>query len=361
MSSQTDSSPTGPSNLHDARILVVDDEPFYAGLIERLLRQSGYSNVTVLTDAREVERLHLDHDFDLILLDMHMPHLSGLEVIERLKTVEQHNYVPVIVMTGDSDLETRFAALANGARDFMVKPPRKEEMLSRIRNLLEVRLLTRENQRERDKFQQLLDNILPSYIIDRLNRGEVDIVDDCADVSVLFADLVGFSNVCAQLDSRIIVQDLNNVFLVLDRLVERYRLEKIKTVGDAYMVVSGLAEPGNEHFSRMADFALTVMAELNRLQSQLAHPYRFRIGIDRGPLIAGVLKGRRSVFDVWGDTVNAAARLQAASEPDRITISEHFAAALTNGFDLEPRGPLSLKGVGTTEAFFLLSRKALER
>ncbi|MBL8642592.1 MAG: response regulator [Rhodospirillaceae bacterium] len=349
--------PQGQLPLKAASILVVDDEPFYASLVERILKQAGYANITTLNDAREVAELHAARDFDLILLDVHMPHLSGLEVIERLKAVEQHDYVPVIVMTGDSEIETRFAALAAGAKDFLVKPPRKEEMLSRIRNLLEVRLLTRENEAERDRFQQLLRNILPGHVIDRLNKGEANIVDNCNDVAILFADLVGFSSVCAKLDSQIIVDDLNKIFLAIDRLADAHRIEKIKTVGDAYMAASGLTGEDPEHFGRMADFAVAVMAEIETLQPRLSHPYSFRIGIERGPLIAGVLRGLRSVFDVWGDTVNAAARLQSASTPGKITVSKHFADALDGRFDLELRGELDLRGVGSTEAFFLLPRR----
>jgi class 3 adenylate cyclase len=340
--------------LTAAKILVVDDEPFFASFVERLLSQAGYTNITVLNDPRAVEGLHQQSDFDLILLDVHMPHLSGLDVIARLKVVEQHDYVPVIIMTGDNDIETRLKALAAGARDFLTKPPRKEEMLSRIRNLLEVRLLTRENERQRDRYQDLLQNILPTYIVGRLNAGEEDIVDDCDDVAVLFADLVGFSDICSRLDSRVIVKDLNKIFLALDRLVDTEHLEKIKTVGDAYMVASGLRKSGHAHFAAMADFALAATKALEELQPHLAHPYTFRIGIERGPLISGVLKGSRSVFDVWGDTVNAAARLQTASTPGKITVSKHFADALDGAFKLAPRGSLDLRGVGATEAFFLL-------
>jgi len=340
-----------------ARILIVDDEPFHLGYLERLLRAAGYSNIRRQSDPRGVEALHHEHDFDLILLDIHMPHLSGLEVIDRLRKADPHSYAPIIVMTGDSDLQVRDEALERGARDFLVKPPRKEEMLSRIRNVLEIRHLNRQNELERDRYQQLLQDILPSYIVGRLKNGETEIVDDLADVSVLFADLVGFSDICARLESRIVVENLNRIFLALDELAETHGIEKIKTLGDSYMAVSGMGETDTGHLARMADFALAVITRLTSLQDTLAVPFRMRIGIERGDLIAGMLKGRRSVFDVWGDTVNAAARMQTASAPGQVLVSRHFANAIEGEFLLEPRGFVDLKGVGKTEVLFVVSRK----
>ncbi len=339
-----------------ARILIVDDEQFQLDLLQRLLSQAGYTNLTAVSDPRGVAALHRDRDFDLILLDIHMPHLGGLEVLGQLKAVNPDDYAPVIVMTGDEDVETRLAALDHGARDFLTKPPRKAELLSRIHNLLEVRFLTRQNRLERERYRNLLTGILPGYIVTRLDRGETDIVDNFGDVAVMFADLVGFSSVCARLESRIVVANLNRIFLAFDRLAERHGVEKIKTLGDAYMAVAGLGS-GNGHFAAMADFALALVGELQAMLPSLAAPFSMRVGIERGQLIAGMLTGRRSVFDVWGDTVNAAARLQAASEPGRVTVSRHFADALDQAFALEPRGTLELKGVGRTEAFFLGPRR----
>lgn len=341
----------------DARILLVDDEAFHLGYLERLLRAAGYHNVWAESDPRKVEGLHRAHDFDLILLDIHMPHLSGIDVIEQLKGIDRLSYAPVIVMTGDDDLQVRLTALDRGARDFLVKPPRKEEMLSRVRNLLEVRHLNRQNQVERERYQQLLQDILPGYIVGRLRDGETDIVDDFPDVSILFADLVGFSSICARIESRIVVENLNRIFVAMDRLAEAHGIEKIKTVGDAYMAVSGIGETEPAHFGRMAHFALAAVRELAALQETLAVPFQMRVGIERGALIAGVLKGRRSVFDVWGDTVNAATRIQSASTPGRVLASRHFANAIEDDFLLEPKGLVNLRGVGETETLFVVSSK----
>ncbi len=353
----TSASTLAVTPYNDAKILVVDDEAFHLNVVERLLRAAGYTNIWAHTDPREVESLHRIHDFDLILLDIHMPHLSGIDVIDLIRKHDPNAQAPIIVMTGDEDLQTRFTALNHGARDFLVKPPRKEEMLSRIRNTLEVGHLHRQNRLERNRYQQLLADILPRYIVDKLNDGHDDIVDDFPDVAVLFSDLVGFSSVCARLDSRIVVENLNQIFLAMDQLAENHGIEKIKTIGDAYMAVSGIGEVDTSHMARMADFALAIVDKLKVLQDSLAVPFQMRVGIERGQLIAGMLKGRRSVFDVWGDTVNAAARMQSASTPGRVLVSRHFANAIEDDFHLEAKGLIELRGVGKTETLFLTSRR----
>jgi adenylate cyclase len=274
-----------------------------------------------------------------------------------LKGLDPATQVPVIVLTGDEDLATRNAALEKGARDFLVKPPPKAEALSRIRNLIEVRILDNQNKLERESYQQLLGNILPAYIVERLNRGETEIVDEVEDAAVIFCDLVGFSDACARIEARIILADLNRIVASLDRLAAQFGVEKIKTIGDAYMAVTGLAGSATNHFDGMADFALAALKALDDLQPDLAVPFRMRIGIERGRLIAGVLRGKRSAFDVWGDVVNAASRLQAASVPGRITVSDRFAEGLSDGFDIEPRAAIELKGIGPVDASFLNGRK----
>jgi adenylate cyclase len=354
----TSKSPDLTNLVRDAKILIVDDEPFSIVFFERLLRAAGYRNIQSTTNPRSVEELHRASRFDLILLDIHMPGMSGLDVLDRLKELDPSTHVPVIVLTGDEDVATRIAALEKGARDFLTKPPPKAEALSRIRNMLEVRILDKQNQLERENYQHLLGNVLPAYIVERLNAGEDEIVDEFEDVAVIFCDLVGFSDACARVEARIIVADLNRIFVALDLIAARFRVEKIKTIGDAYMAVTGLAESDKSHFDRMADFALAALNALDALQPELAVPFRMRIGIERGRLIAGVLRGRRSAFDVWGDVVNAASRLQAASLPGRITISSRFVDGLSETFDIEPRNAIELKGIGRVDASFLNGRKS---
>ncbi|MGZ6253152.1 MAG: adenylate/guanylate cyclase domain-containing protein [Candidatus Binataceae bacterium] len=342
-----------------ARILVVDDEIFNCRLVERFLHSLGYSNVVTTNDPREVRELQLHHDFDLVLLDVEMPYLSGFEVIEILNTHRRHDdYLPILVFTGHQDRDVRLRALASGAKDFLTKPLEPAEATHRIRNLLEVRILHNMNRIERDRYQDLLGSILPGPIIRRLRNGETRIADRLDDASVLFSDLVGFTAYSANREPSEVVDALTGLFSEFDALAKHHDLEKIKTIGDAYMVVGGLAPDDHDHAPRMADLALSmVMATANNKHARKAG-FRIRIGLHRGPIIAGLLGGARSTYDVWGDTINTASRFESTSLPGRTNISEAFAAAVRNEFFLEPRGKIALAGKGELDAYFLGERRA---
>jgi len=342
--------------LHKAKILIVDDDVFFRGLLRRILEHDGYRNICTLEDPTEAITAHRDSAFDLILLDLHMPQLSGTDVLQAIRNDSNQKPVAIIVLTGDEEPEARYDALEKGADDFLVKPPHKIEILSRIRNLLTTQHHFKQSQLQQQKYQQFIENILPRAILRGMQTGGSTYVEELGDASILFADLVGFSAVCARLDASIVVENLNRIFLAFDQLCDEHGVEKIKTIGDAYMVTGSLDASDPGQFDRMATFAIAMIDRLASLQNDLVYPFQLRVGIERGALIAGILKGRRSVFDVWGDTVNAANRLQAASSPGCITVSRHFANALTDKFRLENRGDLMLKGVGSTEALFLSAR-----
>ena len=346
-----------PAQIHGAKILIVDDDEFFRTLIERLLSSAGYLNIFSTGDPERVVQLHCDKRFDLILLDIHMPKLSGLDVLEQLNALDPALHVPVIVLTGDEDVATRVDALERGARDFLNKPPLKREALSRIHNVLEAQILYKQNAFERGRYRDLLANMLPSSIIERLDAGETNIADEFGKVAVIFCDLVGFSDACTRIDPRIVVADLNTIFSALDQLAADYKIEKIKTIGDAYLAVSGFDPAVTKPFHLMADFALAAMDALRSLQEKLAIPFRMRVGIACGPLVAGVLSGPRSGLDIWGDVVNEASRLQSGSLADRINISERFAAEVEDSYDIETRGEMNLRGIGQVKAFFLNARR----
>ncbi len=214
-------------------------------------------------------------------------------------------------------------------------------------------LLT-ELEAERAKSQRLLLNVLPQRIIDRLAAGETLIADRHEQVSVLFSDLVGFTEISARLAPAALIEELNQLFSGFDAICERTGVEKIKTVGDAYLVIGGLAGEA-DHAVAVAETALQVV-ELVRASSGDAG-WRIRIGLHDGPVVAGVIGTSKFAYDVWGDTVNVAARLEASSEPNRIHVSGTLAAQLEGRYRLEPRGSIELKGKGPVETCFLVGRR----
>jgi class 3 adenylate cyclase len=209
---------------------------------------------------------------------------------------------------------------------------------------------------EQERSERLLLNVLPGPIADRLKQGEEVIADDFPEVTVLFADLVDFTRRSRETTPERVVQVLDDLFSALDTLAERYQLEKIKTVGDAYMVVGGLPEPRPDHAQAVADMALAVREEVARHLDPAGEPLAVRIGIDTGPVVAGVIGRRKFSYDLWGDTVNTASRMESSGVPGCIQVTERSYRRLRDGFRLERRGSIEVKGKGEMTTWFLVER-----
>ena len=215
--------------------------------------------------------------------------------------------------------------------------------------------------REKARSQSLLRNVLPQRVIDRLEAGEARIADRHDHVAVLFGDFVDFTRISAELSPAVLVDELNELFRGLDAICDDVGIEKIKTVGDAYLAVGGLggaADPVPTEVSAraVADAALR-MLELVARHSHGRATWRLRIGLHAGPIVAGVVGASKFAYDVWGDTINVASRLQSTAEPGRIQVSRDLADSLDDGFLFEARGVVDLKGKGETETFYLVGRR----
>ncbi|MGE0151755.1 MAG: adenylate/guanylate cyclase domain-containing protein [Reyranellaceae bacterium] len=219
-------------------------------------------------------------------------------------------------------------------------------------------------EREHRRSEALLLNILPPGVAARLKgeaaegAGEAAPVADAYEAaSVLFADLAGFTARAAQTEPAELVRFLNRVFSALDALVERHGLEKIKTSGDAYMVVSGVPRVRDDHAAALADLALAMREALAGLVDAQGQAVAVRIGLASGPVVAGVVGTRRFFYDVWGDAVNVAARMEQTGEPGTIQVAPEMAALLADRFVLQDRGAVEVRGKGTMRTFVLVGRK----
>jgi adenylate cyclase len=206
-----------------------------------------------------------------------------------------------------------------------------------------------------EETDRLLHNILPTPIVERLKGAPGSIIaDEFADASVLFADLKGFVALAKRLGPGRTVGLLNVLVSAFDDLAEVWRVEKIKTIGDAYMAAAGIPEPTGDHAERMAGMALAMLAALERVSRQQKVELSLRIGIASGPVLAGVIGAKRLTYDVWGDTVNLASRLEGQCAPNRVLVSRRTKASLEHRFVLEQCGPLEIKGFGLEEAWYLV-------
>jgi class 3 adenylate cyclase len=211
---------------------------------------------------------------------------------------------------------------------------------------------------ERGRSERLLHAVLPRRIVEQLHRGQRAIAERHPEVTVLFADLVGFTPWSAQRPPEEVIALLEQVFSRLDGLVETFGAEKIKTIGDAYMAVAGAPEPRADHAQVMARLALAMLPEVRRIREETGIPVDVRVGLHSGPAVAGVIGSVRFTYDIWGDTVNTASRMESHGEPGRIQVSEETRARLERDFVLEPRGAIEVKGKGQLPAYWLLGARS---
>jgi guanylate cyclase len=208
-------------------------------------------------------------------------------------------------------------------------------------------------EREQEKSEGLLLNILPSEVATRLKAGEEVIADRVEGVTILFADLVGSTELSERLTANQLVQVLNDIFTPFDDLADRFGLEKIKTLGDAYMVVGGLPLARADHVEAIADLALAMREELVGHAVPGFGQLRMRYGIHTGPVVAGVIGKRKFSYDLWGDTVNTAARMESHGIPDAIQVTEDVYETLRDRFSFTPRGPVQIRGKGEMTTYLL--------
>jgi adenylate cyclase len=368
-----------PSDILRGKILIVDDLESNVLLLERMLRGAGYVSIESTTDPTGVCKLHLDKRYDLILLDLQMPRMDGFQVMEDLKKIETEGYLPILVITAQPGHNLR--ALKAGARDFISKPFDLAEVLIRVYNMLEVRLLHLEAKQlyqrvmlEQKVSERLLLNVLPGAIAERLKmqsgaladsllggsgEGLLPLIaDSFPDVTVLFADIVGFTRFSRGVNPEKLVVLLNEIFTDFDSISDSHGLEKIKTIGDSYMAVCGIPVPAADHVSRAANMALDMMDALGEFNKRYGHTLQMRIGIDTGAVVAGVIGKRKFIYDLWGDTVNTASRMESQGVASRIQITESTRRRLGGSFRLEERGTIDVKGNGEMNTWFLNGRSS---
>jgi class 3 adenylate cyclase len=210
---------------------------------------------------------------------------------------------------------------------------------------------------EQERSERLLLNVLPAPIADRLKQREDVIADGFPEATVLFADLVDFTRQSQRITPEQVVQVLDGLFSAFDELARRHGLEKIKTIGDAYMVAGGLPDPRPDHAEAVADMALAIREEVARHRVPGGEPLAVRIGIDTGPVVAGVIGRQRFIYDLWGDTVNTASRMESNGVAGCIQVTDRTYERLRDRYRFRRRGPIAVKGKGEMVTWFLLGRK----
>jgi len=331
-----------------ARILVVDDTPANIQALAAILKDKGYQ-ISVATNGKQALDVLAKIRPDLILLDVMMPEMDGFETCRRIKASEEWKQIPVIFLTARTETADIVQGFELGAVDYVAKPFHAHELLARVNTHLTIDRLNRENER-------LLLSILPEPVARRLKAGEERIADQVEAASVLFADLVGFTPLAGDRPAPEVVEILDDLFTQFDVLAAANGVEKIKTIGDCYMAVAGVPEPDPAHAARAADLALAMLDALARFNAARGLHLELRIGLHTGPLVAGVIGRSKFIYDLWGDAVNTASRMESSGVPDRIQVSDTMRRALGDAFAFEERGVIEIKGKGRLGTWFLLGR-----
>jgi len=356
--------------LTSAAVLVVDDSRVMRAVLTKSLRDLGFTNITEAVDGSDALLKLREKPFDLMLLDMEMPQLNGIEVLAAINVDHHLKGVPVIVISGAEQTEMAVQCIEAGAEDYLNKPPNPTLLRARVttslekkrlRDLEKLRMAQLQAEKElveleKEKSERLLLNILPGAIAGRLKGGEKAIANGHAVVSVMFADLCGFTALSRKTSPADLVSMLNSIFTAFDLIVEKYGVEKIKTIGDCYMLVGGLPTNRDDHAEAVADAAMEMVAALQKINATNATDLQMRVGIHTGPVVAGVIGKIKFTYDLWGDTVNVASRMESSGLPGRIHVSEQTAQALHGKFALEDRGFVECKGLGQVQTYFVNGR-----
>ncbi|HWV52317.1 adenylate/guanylate cyclase domain-containing protein [Pseudorhodoplanes sp.] len=340
-------------------ILVIDDNASNRDLLARQLARDGHA-VETIASGREGLALLAERSFDLILLDVLMPEMSGYEVLSKLKHDSKTVDIPVIMISALDEMESIVRCIEAGAVDYLPKPFAPALLRARIRSSLENKLL-RDRERAmmeeiriaKERNESLLLSILPRAVVDRINDGAGMVADHIPEATIVFADIVNFTPFTGKMTPAEVVSVLNRIFSAFDRLVDQFGAEKIKTIGDGYMVAVGIPEPCENHAEIAARLSLTMLDTFEAIRKEMDAGIQLRVGIHTGPAIAGVIGERKFAYDIWGTTVNIASRMESHGVPGRVHVSKAVADRVAGLFKLIPRGAVEIKGAGLMETFFL--------
>ena len=345
-----------------ASLLIVDDNAMNLDMLSRRLEKQGHG-VRIADSGQRALDLLGRHKFDLVLLDILMPEMDGFETLLKMKADPAFKDIPTIMLSALDEIDGAVRCIENGAEDYLPKPFNPVLLNARINACLEKRRLREQEQAylnilqtEREKAERLLLNILPKSIADRLRQGESTIADSFSEATVVFADLVGFTKTSSQTPPRELVHMLNEIFSAFDWLAEMHGLEKIKTIGDAYMYVGGIPAPMQNHIAASAEMALEMQRVIKQMVARNGVTHSIRVGMASGPVVAGVIGKKKFIYDLWGDTVNLASRMESHGEPGHIHVTRAIYEELRHSYNFENRGNVNIKGWGELNTYFLTGR-----
>lgn len=334
-------------------VLVIDDSADNRLILARLISSLGHA-VLVAPDGAQGLAVMRESDPDLVLVDLGMPVLDGFGVLETVRDDPALRDIPCVVISGASDVQNIVRALRLGATDFLPKPFNADILRARIDTTLERKRLLDERAavlarvvEEQARSDALLHALFPDDVVSELKRTGRVAPRKLSDVTILFADVAGFTAYSSGRDPAEVVERLGLLVAEFEAISAHHRLEQIKTIGDCYMASAGLLSPREDGVGDCIRAAF----EMIRVTPQVEPSWSLRVGIHIGEVSAGVIGRQRYLFDVWGDTVNIASRIQEAGRPGCVTLSPEARARVGLRFTSQSLGPTLIRGKGEVEVF----------
>jgi len=340
------------SDAESPAILVVDDNDDNRYTLTRRLKREGYANLAVAENGRQAVDALAERRFDLVLLDIMMPEMDGYQVLEHIKSNPALRDIPVIMISAVDEMDSVVRCIELGAEDYLPKPFNPVLLRARVGACLEKKRLHDQEaaylsqiEHERQRADDLLHAILPAAAVSELKATDAVAPRRFEDVAVLFCDVVDFTPYCEKHSPEEVVGQLQDWVDAYEGIVVRHGLEKIKIIGDAFMATAGLLRPVDDPALAAVRCGLEMAAAARRLDSG----WSVRVGIHFGPVVAGVIGHRQFMYDLWGDTVNTAARIVAQADPGAVVVSDAAWGQVKDRCRGRSFGFVELKGKGRVE------------
>jgi adenylate cyclase len=340
--------------MHDkeTRILIVDDIEENLKVLSETLTENGFYPLQAKNGRRALEIAEKALP-DLILLDIKMPEMDGFQTIGELKSRDATKGIPVIFISALSDIEDKVKGFKAGAVDYVSKPFREEEVIARVTTHVRLRRALAEVEAHRAVTEKLLLNVLPAEVARELREHGRTEPQSFENVSILFSDFVDFTRVTGTLDPRSLIAELNDMYTAFDEIMESHGCERIKTIGDAYLAVCGMHPPVDDHAERLVAAAREMIEYTENRDSPAGCSWKIRIGINSGEVIGGIVGVKKYLYDIFGDAMNIASRMEAASDPMKINLSRSTWELVKDRFDCTERSGIEVKGKGNMEMYFV--------
>jgi class 3 adenylate cyclase/CheY-like chemotaxis protein len=344
--------------LKKAHILIAEDETIIAMDIKATLEKIGYKVLDIVPSGEKVLENVYKEKPDLILMDIS---LSGkMDGIQAAKIVNDKYNIPVVYLTALADDETLERARVTSPFGYILKPFDERILHTTIEIALykhkvdsELKTRTKELELEKVKTDELLHNIFPSEIVKELKqKGSVN-PSHYDSVTILFTDFHNFTKITSRLSPDKLLSELNEIFTKFDSIIKEIGIEKLKTIGDSYMVAGGLPNKTDDHPIKVVKAGLMMQDYINKRNEHYGLHWQMRVGIHTGPCVAGIVGINKYTYDIWGDTVNIASRLETNCEPGKVNISEETYKLIKEHFDCEYRGSIEAKGKGKIRMYFV--------